>query len=130
MTTNYNKSLLFFILFILSEWNSNGTILSCDGRMRVSVRLAWLGVLLAACGRSDPKHQLEKIDSAAAMTALTSAELQAHHVSRHYARATLRVLRDEVQQYASDEKATPEVKAHADSALRAIDLALPATESR
>ena len=97
--------------------------------MRVSARLVGFA-LLAACGGSDPKQQLEKLDSAAAMTAFTTAELQAHHVSRRYARATLRALRDEVQQYASDDNATPDVKAHADSTLRAIDLALPATESR
>src|SRR5689334_16703626 len=97
--------------------------------MRVSPRMAWPAavVVVVGCGGSDPKQQIEKIDSARAMTALTSDALAKRHVSRNYARVTLRRLRDEVEQLGQSDKATPEVKAHADSALRAIALALPAT---
>lgn len=94
----------------------------------------WPGIAvlaaLAACGGSDPEQQLQKIDSAAATTALTSEALQARHVSRRYARVTLDLMRDAVTKYAIDPKATREVRARADSVRRLIDLALPATEPR
>jgi len=101
--------------------------------MRSLPRAVWPGVaalaVLSACGGSDPKQQLEKIDSAAATTALTTQALQARHVSRRYARVTLGLLRDDVTKYALDAKAAP-VRARADSVRRLIDLALPATEPR
>ena len=102
--------------------------------MRSLPRAVWPGVaalaVLSACGGSDPKQQLEKLDSAAATTALTTQALQARHVSRRYARVTLGLLRDDVTKYALDAKAAREVRARADCVRRLIDLALPATEPR
>ena len=108
----------------------DGTDLSGGARMRVPPLLGAAAALLAACGGSDPKQTLQKIDSAAATTALVSSALEARHVSRRYARATLRVLRDEVRQDAADAKSPPAVRAHADSVGHIIDLALAATASR
>ncbi|AHG89147.1 hypothetical protein J421_1610 [Gemmatirosa kalamazoonensis] len=98
--------------------------------MRVPPPLGAAAALLAACGGSDPKQTLQKIDSAAATTALVSSALEARHVSQRYARATLRVLRDEMKKDAADAKSPATVRAHADSVRRIIDLALAATESR
>jgi hypothetical protein len=84
---------------------------------------------LAACGGSDPKQQLEKIDSAAATTALTSEELRARHVSRHYARVMLALLRDETTTTAQNAKAPRAVRARADSVRRLIERALAAADA-
>jgi hypothetical protein len=94
--------------------------------------MVWPGVAaLSACGGgSDPKQALQKIDSAAAMTALTSDALRSRHVSRRYARLTLELLRDEMTTYATDATAAREVRARADSVRRLVDLALPAAEPR
>ena len=99
--------------------------------MRSLRRAVWPGVaVLAACGGSDPKQQLQKLDSAAAMTALTSDALRAGHVSRRYARLTFEQLHDEASKSARGPNAAAEVRARADSVRRLIDLALPATEPR
>ena len=62
--------------------------------MRARALLGGAVAVLAACGGSDPEQTRQKIDSAAATTALASSALEAHQVARHYVRATLRVLRD------------------------------------
>jgi hypothetical protein len=96
---------------------------------------AWNRVLLlaavpvAACGGSDPKQSLEKIASATAMAALTMGELRAHHLSRAYAKATLRVLREDVEQERA-QASSPAVAARADTATRAITAALDSVTRR
>ena len=98
--------------------------------MRARALLGGAVAVLAACGGSDPEQTRQKIDSAAATTALASSALEAHQVSRHYVRATLRVLRDGLTQTAGDAKTPPAVRAHADSVRRIVDRALAATASR